>query len=153
MHEGTTTTRARRRRRRSRGGGFTLIEVLIAMLIASVGLLGTLGIQYTLLRSMHNADSAAVAMRLASQSLEELTAVPTERFRTLASGTWSPEVYLDEYGRRSAIRTAQARFVRTTRITDVGVGLPYNISVMVRYDLDDGSDKVVRFDLERRKPW
>jgi hypothetical protein len=37
------------------------------------------------------------------------------------------------------------------RVTDLGVGLPYNLSVEVAYALDSGNPKIVRLDQERRK--
>jgi hypothetical protein len=40
-----------------------------------------------------------------------------------------------------------------TRVTDLGVGLPYAISVEVAYSLDSGLPKTVLLDIERRKTW
>ncbi len=57
--------------------GFTLIEVMIALLIGMIGLLGTVAIQQTMLRATANANEASVAMRLAMQKLEELNALTT----------------------------------------------------------------------------
>jgi prepilin-type N-terminal cleavage/methylation domain-containing protein len=55
-----------------REAGFTLLEVMIAMLIGTIGLLGTLAVQQAIISASKNANDAAVAMRLASQKLEEL---------------------------------------------------------------------------------
>jgi prepilin-type N-terminal cleavage/methylation domain-containing protein len=55
-----------------RQAGFTLVEVLIAMLIGTVGLLGTIAVQQAIVNASRNANDAAVAMRLASQKTEEL---------------------------------------------------------------------------------
>ncbi len=52
--------------------GFTLLEVLIAMLVGSVGLLGTIAVQQAIIAASKNANDAAIAMRLASQKTEEL---------------------------------------------------------------------------------
>lgn len=55
-----------------RDDGFTLVEVLIAMLIGTIGLLGTIAVQQAIIAASKNANDAAVAMRLASQKTEEL---------------------------------------------------------------------------------
>ena len=55
-----------------RDQGFTLIEVLIAMLIGTIGLLGTIAVQQAIIAASKNANDAAVAMRLATQKMEEL---------------------------------------------------------------------------------
>ncbi len=55
-----------------REAGFTLLEVLIAMLIGTIGLMGTIAVQQAITGASKNANDAAIAMRLASQKLEEL---------------------------------------------------------------------------------
>jgi len=55
-----------------RESGFTLLEVLIAMLIGTIGLMGTIAVQQAIISASKNANDAAIAMRLASQKLEEL---------------------------------------------------------------------------------
>ena len=55
-----------------RDEGFTLLEVLVAMLIGTIGLLGTIAVQQSIINASKNANDAAVAMRLASQKIEEL---------------------------------------------------------------------------------
>lgn len=61
-----------------RESGFTLIEVMIAMLIGTIGLLGTLAVQQSIISASKNANDAAVAMRLASQKLDELSSRCTD---------------------------------------------------------------------------
>ncbi len=65
-------------RRRASDGGFTLIEVMVAMLIGTIGLLGTIAVQQSIINASKNANDAAVAMRLATQKLEELTALNSD---------------------------------------------------------------------------
>jgi prepilin-type N-terminal cleavage/methylation domain-containing protein len=60
-----------------RDRGFTLIEVMIAMLIGTIGLLGTIAIQQAIIAASKNANDAAVAMRLASQKIEEVSSRST----------------------------------------------------------------------------
>jgi hypothetical protein len=38
-------------------------------------------------------------------------------------------------------------------VTDLGVGLPYNLSVLVTYARDTGKSRTVQLDVERRKTW
>ena len=52
---------------RDRQSGFTMLEVLVAMLIAMIGLIGTFAVQQAVLRATGNTNDAGVAMRLASQ--------------------------------------------------------------------------------------
>lgn len=58
--------------------GFTLVEVMVAMLIGTVGLMGTIAVQQAVASASKNANDAAVAMRLASQKLEELSSKNTD---------------------------------------------------------------------------
>ena len=148
-----------RRRRPSRGeAGFTMLEVLMAMLIAMVGLLGTVAVQQTLLNANANANDGAIALRLASQAMEEFNArvvapgnPPVDRMAAIANGQWSAPLYLDSMGRPSAAATAAARWIRRIRVTNLGANQPYNLSVEVRYALDSGAPKTVQLDMERRK--
>ena len=146
------------RRRPPADGGFTMLEVLMAMLIAMIGLLGTVAVQQTLLNANANANDGAIALRLASQALEEFNArvvmpgdPPVDRMAAIATGTWSAPVFLDSAGRPAGAASASARWRRRTRVTNLGNGLPYNISVEVRYALDTGAPKLVQLDMERRK--
>ena len=61
-----------------RDDGFTLLEVLIAMLVGTIGLLGTIAVQQAIITASKNANDAAVAMRLASQKTEELYSRSTD---------------------------------------------------------------------------
>jgi prepilin-type N-terminal cleavage/methylation domain-containing protein len=81
-----------------RESGFTLLEVMIAMIIGTIGLLGTLAVQQTIISASKNANDAAVAMRLATQKLEELSSRNTESqladmrggLFPIALGAWMP---------------------------------------------------------------
>ena len=66
------------RRPRPADAGFTLLEVMVAMLIGTIGLLGTIAVQQSIISASKNANYAAVAMRLATQKLEELSALNTD---------------------------------------------------------------------------
>ncbi len=51
--------------------GFTLIEVMVAMLIGSIGLLGTIAVQQAIISATKNANDSTIAMRLATQKIDE----------------------------------------------------------------------------------
>jgi Tfp pilus assembly protein PilV len=135
-----------------------MLEVLMAMLLAMVGLIGTLAVQQTMLSANALANDGGIAVRLASQALEEMNArvvqpgtPAVDRMAAVATGAWTAPVFLDAAARPSATLTAAARWQRRIRVTDLGAGLPYNISVEVRYALDTGNPKIVQLDQERRK--
>jgi prepilin-type N-terminal cleavage/methylation domain-containing protein len=164
-----------------RDDGFTLLEVLIAMLIGTIGLLGTIAVQQAIIGASKNANDAAVAMRLASQKIEELSSRTTEtQAADLMTGlspiatqsgqtpNWLPSLdvpeYVDAEGRvcRDVNGTVVApqvdevsryRWRRQWKVVNTGVGLPYVLSVIVTYDNDVGDAKTTRLDLERRKSW
>ncbi len=152
---------ARRRPARAPGAaGFTMLEVLMALLVAMVGLMGTLAVQQTVLSSTANTNDAQVALRLATRALEELNARRTtigppmiDMLAPIATGLWSAPVHLDAEGQTSAVQTAAARWTLQTQVTNLGINQPYNVSVMVTYALDTGRPKTVRLDAERRKTW
>jgi len=72
-----------------REAGFTLLEVMVSMLIGTIGLMGTIAVQQSIISASKNANDAAVAMRLASQKLEELSSRSTDSWEAdKAIGFW-----------------------------------------------------------------
>jgi len=144
-------------------------------------LMGTIAVQQSIISASKNANDAAIAMRLASQKMEELSNRNTDTqvtdsvmgllFMATDSSTvqWYPSNTLPEYVdaeghvlRDSATGQARAplpaetgknRWHRQWRVVNTGNALPYVISVIVTYDDDQGSPKTVRLDMERRKSW
>ena len=147
----------RRRAPAAAQAGFTLIEVMIALLLATIGLLGTVAVQVTMFNATANANDAAIATRLASQSLEELSArvvrSDLDQLSTAVTASWTGAIYLNAAGAPSATQTPDCRFKRETMVTNQGASLPYNVSVRVTYNLDNGVTKTIRVDQERRKTW
>jgi len=165
-----------------RDAGFTLLEVMVSMLIGTVGLLGTIAVQQSIISASKNANDAAVAMRLASQKLEELSSRDTNTTKLadqmigllpLASfAGWLPldssqasvPEYVDAEGNflrdssgrpqpPQASEIGRYRWRRQWKVVDTGNNLPYVVSVIVTYNNDTGTPKTTRLDMERRKSW
>jgi Tfp pilus assembly protein PilV len=149
--------RAPRTHRRAQGG-FTMMEVMMAMLVAMIGLMGTVAVQQTLLNATANAQDGAIGLRLAAQAMEEFNSrvvqpgsPAIDRMAVVATGAWSNPVWLDATGRPAQAQSATARWRRRTRVIDLGLNQPYNISVEVQYALDTGNPKIIQLDLEKVK--
>jgi len=157
-----------------RNSGFTLVEVLVALLLGAIGLLGTLAVQQAVIGASKAANDSAVALRLASQKLEEFSTVlttgsptnvdplphvdqfqlqPTPIANPIGTTTWQPAVYLNAEGVQAAAASPEYRWTRRWRVVNVGISQPYVISVTVTYNSDTGTPKTVRLDMERRKSW
>jgi prepilin-type N-terminal cleavage/methylation domain-containing protein len=146
--------------------GFTLLEVMMAMLIGMVGLMGTVAVQQVTLRATFDSNEAMVGMRIAVMGMEQFSiatvsagppVVDELKARADVTGklnVWSAPEYLDPNGNcvaGTASWSAKCRWKREWQVTDMGVGLPYNISVRVTYNIDGSNPKIVRIDSERRK--
>jgi Tfp pilus assembly protein PilV len=146
------------RRPAHRSAGFTLLEVMIAILVAMIGLIGTVAVQQASLNGTAHANDAQVAMRLAIKTVEDFTTRRTQTspfidmLAPIADGNWTTPIYLDAQARAGA-QSPTNRWQVTTRVTNLGADQPYNISVVVSYALNTGATKTVRLDIERRKDW
>lgn len=141
-------------------GGFTLLEVMVALVLATIGLLGTVAVQQTIFAATANAGDAAIATRLASRALEEydakvVTSGPPVVDQMAAATTphWVLSGYQNPLGAISAVPTVDFRFKREVQVLNLGPAQPYNISVQITYALDTGAPKVVRLDSQRWKTW
>ncbi|HEU4623253.1 MAG TPA: type IV pilus modification protein PilV [Steroidobacteraceae bacterium] len=63
--------------RRKRASGFTLVEVLVALVVLSIGLLGIASLQLSSLRWNHGASKRSQATLLAYDILDRMRANPT----------------------------------------------------------------------------
>ena len=162
-----------------RNSGFTLIEVMVAMLLGAIGLLGTLAVQQAVIGASKMANDAAIALRLASQKLEEFSTVlttgapppgnttppNTDQFQVpvaianpIGDISWKPAAYVNAEGVEltsapTGAVAAEFRWTRRWRVLNLGPARPYVISVTVTYNSDTGTPKTVRLDMERRKSW
>jgi len=141
-------------------GGFTLLEVMVALVVATIGLLGTVAVQQTMFNATANASDAAIATRLAMRAMEEydakiVTAGPPVLDQMAAAVTpgWAAATYLNPLGGSGAVATSDFRFKREAQVINLGPAQPYNISVQITYALDTGQPKVVRLDSQRYKTW
>ena len=137
-----------------------MLEVMIALVISTIGLLGTVAVQQTMFNATANAGDAAVATRLAMRAMEEfdtkiVTAGPpqVDQLAATVTGGWSTPDYLNALGVANATATADFRFRREVQVTNLGATQPYNISVQITYALDTGAPKIVRLDGQRYKTW
>jgi prepilin-type N-terminal cleavage/methylation domain-containing protein len=164
MMNGTNITARRRGRAGNQAattsGGFTLVEVMVAMVVGSIGLLGTVAVQQTMFNATANASDAAVATRLAMRAMEEydakvVTAGPpiVDQMAAAVTAGWSTASFISPLGVTNAAATADFRFKREVQVTNLGPAQPYNISVQITYALDTGAPKIVRLDGQRYKTW
>lgn len=74
----------------SRYGGFTLVEVLVAVLVLSIGLLGLAGLQATSLRHNHDAQLRSQATMLALDMADRMRANRAAALDGAYGGTYGP---------------------------------------------------------------
>ena len=140
--------------------GFTLLEVMVSLVLATVGLLGTVAVQQTMFNATANAGDAAVATRLALRAMEEydakiVTAGPpvVDQMAAATTAGWLVRGYANTQGALAATQTVDNRFKHEVQVTNLGPAQPYNISVQITYALDTGAPKIVRLDSQRWKTW
>lgn len=138
----------------------------MAMLIGAIGLMGTMAVQQAVTAASKNSNDASVALRLATQKLDELAsrstdtqAIDTARgLATIATGQWSAIQNVDSRGNVLPTTMTDSnrsiyRWARQWKVTNTNPGAPYVISVIVSYNNDSGDTKTTRLDVERRKNW
>lgn len=92
--------------------GFTLVEVVVAMLIGTVGLLALAGVLVKVMKSNQRATDISVATTLARQKIEQIKL--TEYNYVLDQTEYS----LDETGREAS----GGKYTRETRVTANAAG-------------------------------
>ena len=83
---------------RSRQRGFTLIEVLIAALVLSVGVLGVAGLQVTALKNLQSSQSFGVAAMLANDIADRMWVNQAQAVANTYNHTDAPDTPADCVG-------------------------------------------------------
>jgi len=106
--------------------GFTLIEVVIAVTVFSIGILATVGIQHWIVRGNTNGNVVTQELMLAQRVMEQLKNVPTPS--SLASSTQSN---IDIFGNS---------------------GGPYNVTSTVMNPIGGNSSRFIRVTVSKTGP-
>ena len=114
-------------RRKRRARGMTLIEVMVALLIATVGLLGALAMVGTVIGGTSFSRAATEATVLAQAKIEEVQTRTLVTLTSPANGVESTESNLDAHGGTSGIYT------RTTTWGLSADGLRRTVAVQVQW--------------------
>ncbi len=132
----------------------------MAILIAMIGLMGTVAVKHTVMSATATTNDAQVAMRLATMTMEQFknrrtVGTPTfvDQLAPVAGTAWSTAEFLDTDGTPATAMSPSNRWRRQWRVTNVGVAQPYNISVQITYGFDTGTPRTIQLDAERRKTW
>jgi Tfp pilus assembly protein PilV len=133
---------------------------MVALVLATVGLLGTVAVQQTIFSATANAGDAAIATRLVMRAMEEYNAKITtagppvvDQMAAATTAGWMVSGYQNPLGATNATPGIDFRFKREVQVTNLGPAQPYNISVQITYALDTGAPKIVRLDSQRWKTW
>ena len=137
--------------RRRKDRGFTLVELLIALAISMVGLLGLMALQMIAIRANGASRNFAEAVSLAQEKLEMLQIAPVATFTTTAAVT---EVLTPTSTPRSP---SQFTYNRVTTITTNGTQAIFKVEVnwadanlsngVVTYAATATTHKVTMYDL------
>lgn len=95
--------------------GFTLVEVLIAIVLVGIGCMAAIALQASAMKGGYQADQLTVASFLAESQIEALKATP--QFNNIAVGIYSTE-YLTREGTRCTAGASRCSYTRTTKVTD-----------------------------------
>lgn len=107
----------------SNDNGFTLVEVMIAMVVLVTGMLGVLGMQYYAVGGNAESKDMRVATNISQQLIEQFNAVP---YASLASGSLVEPVPVDEPSISGGISYTRSWWVRANCIA-------------LQFDADDGT--------------
>jgi type IV pilus assembly protein PilV len=118
--------RARAGKSRRRDAGFTMIEVMVALLITAIAIVGILGMYMTQTQASSYSRHSAEASVLAADGLEKLRTMNPPASNTLTNVT--------ETGAPGGI------FTRTSMVT--GTGSPYSLEVRVSWQ-ENGATRTV----------
>jgi len=118
--------RAGKRVRRDAGSGFTMVEVMVALLVTAIAIIGILALYMTQTRASSYSRHTSEASVLATDGLEKL--------RTMTVPVGGTESQITETGASGGI------FTRTSTVT--GAGTPYDVRVQVSWE-ENGANRTV----------
>lgn len=124
-----STSRTLRRRRRRLAAGFTMIEVMVALLLTAIAASGIVGLFMVQTRSSGYSRHATEATILAQDEMERLRAMD------ISSGSGST-ANINELGQTGGI------FTRTWSIA-ASAGTHVDVTVSVSWNEDGGSPRTV----------
>jgi Tfp pilus assembly protein PilV len=110
-----------------RDAGFTMVEVMVALLVTAVAIIGILALYMTQTRASSYSRHTSEASVLATDGIEELRTmtVPVSRVDSLITETGA----------------AGGIFTRTSTVT--GAGTPYDVNVQVTWE-ENGVTRTVK---------
>ncbi len=123
--------------------GFTLAEVLVALLVLSIGLLGAAGLQLASLRSSQDAYLRSQASILALDMIERMRANRDAALAGASAGTARSALDLQEWRARIADTLPDGKGAVSTNHDLVGVTIRWNAR-------HDGADATDSFEYETR---
>jgi prepilin-type N-terminal cleavage/methylation domain-containing protein len=117
-------------------GGFTLSEVLIAMVVLSIGLLGLSAMTLAMGKSLMLSQHLTIATTLAQDKIEAMQQTP---YAQIVPANYPPEGYNTIPGypqfSRAVVLSPQSPFADTTTVTVTtswprpGSGVPYTVTL------------------------
>ena len=118
--------------RASRQSGFTMVELLIAMAILSIGMLAAVSMQFSTARNNTSGNVYSQANMLAMSQLEILKNFDVSQ---LIPGAYNDPSPIDEHGLPGGI------YSRSWTITDIGTGARA-LTVIVQWNRKGRTDRV-----------
>lgn len=115
------------RRQNATAAGFTLVEILVAAAIASVGFLGLAALHATALRATSVGRNTSVATSLASEQLEAMRRTPTTELASSDAET---------------VTVGANDYVRQATVADAAVGNAKQVTVNVDWYDQFGAHQV-----------
>jgi prepilin-type N-terminal cleavage/methylation domain-containing protein len=121
--------------RRRRARGFTIIELLVSMALATIGLLGLLALQVTATRGNANSREFIEAVGIAQERIEAVEVAPYNTISQLAEGTCTQPITGGSTVTINGSATAYwpTTYTRCTMVKGNADGLTTNVKVVVQW--------------------